>query len=285
MIGPALLLAAQAATPAPAQTGPTVVVEGRRADRVTAARRLAVKIAPYQSGRDPLPRFTDPICPAADGLPGPVAAAFAARVRTDAAQAHIPVAGAGCTPNIIVLFPPDGREAVRALRRARPGLFAALAPDRTRRLTDEPGPVRAWSYTQLRSRDGDEERLATLTHLPAPELYVRDASILKTTTRMDVDGAVVVIDQPAAIGKTINQLADYVAMRTMAQAKPVDADGGEPTILRLFDPDTQPTAGLTAFDQAYLRAFYVGPPTEAAVTRVHAIAHRVGRGIATPAAP
>ena len=278
----ALALVGQAAParPAPADQTPTVVVTGRRPDQAKAIRHMTARIAPLGDATQPLARFTAPVCPQVDGLPRALTDRFAARMREDARAAGLTVEKPGCSPNITVLFVPNGQQVVQALRKSHSEMFGALEPAQVRRIAADGGPVHLWSFTELRSRDDDKPRQGTtVAGKDAAELQVRNASIIEAPTRIVVDGMIVLIDQQASVGKTIDQLADYTVMRTLAQARPIGSDAAEPTILRLFDAGEPPPRGLTAFDAAYLKAYYRGQPTMLPTGKVAAMARAINKSL------
>lgn len=241
---------------------------------------MIAKIAPLGDATQPLARFTAPICPQADGLPKVLDERFAERMRSDARTAGLFIDKPGCVPNITVLFVPDGREVVQALHKTHPEMFGTLEPAQIRRVAADKGPVHLWSFTELRSRDNDNARQGTtLGSNDAPELQVRDASILSAPTRVVVDGTIVLIDQQASVGKSIDQLADYTVMRTLAQAQPIGSDAAEPTILRLFDAGEAPPRGLTEFDTAFLKAYYRGQPTALPTGKVASMARSISKSL------
>ena len=283
MTAVALFLLLQAATHgAPSdQATPTVVVTGRRPDEAKAIRRMTARVAALGDFRKPLARFTAPICPGVDGLPRAMNERFAARMRSDAAAAGITVDKAGCSPNVTVLFVPNGQEVVRALRKGRYDMFGSMEPADIRRLAADDGPVHLWSFTEERSRDDVRARQGTtVPGSTARELQVRSASIIEAPTRVVVDGMIVLIDQQASVGKTLDQLADYTVMRTLAQARPIGAAATEPTILRLFDAGITPPRALTPFDAAYLKTYYHGQPTMLPISRVGMMARAIGKSLA-----
>lgn len=266
----------QAAPPQP----PTVVVTGRRPDHAKAVRHLTATVTPVHDATEPLARFAAPVCPEAAGLPDAYARAFAERMRADASAAGVRVDAAGCAPNVTVLFVPNGQAVVKQLRHARPLMFDGLESAQLGRLAGDPGPVHLWSFTELRSRDDDRPQVGTTTGRDAPELQVREASIINTPIRVVVAGAIMLVDQGAAEGKTLNQLADYATMRVLAQARPVGADAAEPTVLSMFDRGGTPPVQLTAFDRAYLKALYRNQPTMRSIGATAAMARQINRDLA-----
>lgn len=133
--------------------------------------------------------------------------------------------------------------------------------------------------TQLLSRDGDAlsgDYTTGNTGLAggAPSLQVRSASILDLPTRQDITGALVLIDTTSAMGKTLNQLADYAAMRALAKTNAA-ASADDDTILSLFADAGSPPRQLTSFDTAFLRALYHGPATAKFDSKVAQITNQI----------
>ena len=192
------------------------------------------------------------------------------RIEADARAAHIAVGGRGCRANVTAIFVRDGKAVLAALNRTDPGLFRDVGAGERRRLLAEDGPVHVLHATEIRSRDGDRLKAgtsATSAGKPdVPYLEVRSASILGLPTRQDINGAVILIDTPATVGKTLQQLADYIAMRVLARTREVGSGRGGDTILTLFD-DAAPPPGMTSFDTGYLAALYKGDGTRTGAIR------------------
>ena len=289
MIAALLLFQAAAPHQGQADQAGTVVVTGRRQDQAAAVRRMTGAISPVTDAERPLARFVQPLCPQVDGLPLAMNRAFEARMRTDAKRIGLEPGGAKCEVNVTVMVVANGQAVIRAMRRTGAAAFGDLGPNFIRRLADDPSPAHLWSITEVRSRDGDrirgggDDEPGTLT--------VRNASILQAQTRVDVGAAVLLLDQAATVGKTVNQLADYAAMRTLASARAVGAKASQPTILRLLDADEpSPPRELTSFDVAYLTALYHGAAIERPQAKVAMMARAITKSLATattvaPAAP
>ncbi|KQM65749.1 hypothetical protein ASE75_05825 [Sphingomonas sp. Leaf17] len=99
----------------------------------------------------------------------------------------------------------------------------------------------------------------------APQLTVHTASALQLPYRRDMIASVVLFDRAAIVGRGIEQLADYAAMRALTGVDPVDA-GGTDSILTLFDAPSPPDR-MTQLDAAFLRGFYAGPANIAGLAK------------------
>lgn len=276
----AMLATAAAATGVSAQTAPPadpgtaadpIVVEGRALPDEAKIRALARAISPRVGFDQPLARFTDPVCFATAGLPLPMLRTIGARLAENADAAGIALAGEGCTPNILVMVVEDSRAEAERLMSRRPWMFRDYQPSEMREILKEPGPVHVWSVSEVRSRDGD--RLFQSIDGP-PTLQVPIATRIALAIRRDMLSTVMLIDRKAVPGRSLQQIADYAAMRTLAMIRPKGATGGD-TILTLFDPAAAPPTEMTAFDRGYLKALYDGSGTQRGATKVAMIARSI----------
>ncbi|TCP34137.1 hypothetical protein EV292_104127 [Sphingomonas sp. BK235] len=209
-----------------------------------------------ESQNQPLARYQQPLCVAVAGLPRDVNGTIANRVLDDAEAVGIRLAGRRCTPNTMILFVDDAHAQVsRMVKRGHRALLGVGWPVR-RALLRATGPAFAWRLTELRTRGGEPAGPE-----PGPPVF-RNADVTRIDhpVRLDVVGAVLIVERRAAIGKTPQQLGDYAALRLLAGALQ-PAGTGLPTMLRLFDPDAPAPAALTAFDRGFLRGLYLGPAT------------------------
>ena len=81
------------------------------------------------------------------------------------------------------------------------------------------------------------------------------ASRLNTQIVDDIFRTVVIVDVDEVSGLSVRQLADYVAMVSLAQINPEADTNAYASILNVFD-DPDASAGLTDWDQAYLAGLY-----------------------------
>ncbi len=270
-----------APAPPAATRSPDIVVTGKRSSTKAEIRHLTSQVMAVGDATEAVARFDQPVCPDAIGMAPQFNARVAARIVEDARAAGIDVGKEGCHPNITVVFIDNGQALVRQLRRSHAEMFGDMEPHAINRLANDPGPIHTWTITETTSRDGDKLRVGTSTGVRAPELQVRTASMIELTTRRSILATVLVVDIPAAMGKGLDQIADYAAMRTLAETRgPANGTGGQDTILRLFDPgDGILPAGLTPFDRNYLKALYIGQGTLPPFAKANEIAARVNKAL------
>lgn len=247
-----------------------IVVTGKKGSSKEDAQRQLRQIVTTIDGQ--LARFADPVCPMVIGLSPESNAFVAGRIREIAAEVKAKVAADSCNPNIVVIIATDADIFTAALRKRFPKMFAYLRDGELRRAKRE-GPVHAWNTVEVRNEDnrgaegGDGEE--------PPTLEVKSASNIVRSTQQVTVSSIVVIDSDVAVGKSLTQIADFAAMRTLSGARPPRQAGMADTIMSLFDNDgVPPPPGLTALDEAFIRELYFGEGTATARQKSRAIARR-----------
>jgi hypothetical protein len=232
-----------------------IVVTARKPVDRKEARAFVNKISAPVAGQ--FARFRAPVCPKVYGMPADYAARIEQRMRDTAAAAKIPVAGDKCGVNVMLVFAENGAAFVKDALSHNPSLLDGVTAGARTQLKGE-APVRAWTATHETNDDGQSVSPAQFGPGGAPIMFTRTASIIVLPTLQVIDTAVIVIEQTAAVGKTLTQLSDYAAMRAYARTRDQDADASD-SILTLFDADAErlPQA-MTSLDAAYLSGLYKG---------------------------
>ena len=247
-IAASVLMAGGAA--AQERPGADVTVTGQREIPPQVAQRYVAAISAGVDGQ--LTRFDVPVCPTVVGIADDYAHIIAKRIRAVAREAGAPVAGEECRGNLMVIFAKDGDALVKDMRAKTPRIFEGVNDVDLKRAFRE-GPVHAWNATEILNEDGQRPTGPTMT--------VKSASILYLPTQQAITGSVIVLDHEATLGKTLNQLGDYVAMRALAGALPPRKDVPTDTILTLFDAKDNVPPQLSEVDRSYLRGLYKTNPT------------------------
>lgn len=210
---------------------------------------------------DPLPRFNDPLCPGVIGLKVDVAEAVVGRIRQNVEQIGLPLADElSCQPNVIATFVSDGKGYITRLAEDDSWMFRDMSAEERKALLDEPGNVRAWTRTVVRTRDGMAvSRRDNLMDIPQTTMWMAHSKIY-VPTRRDVIAAMVLFDREAIDGLSVFQMADYITMRALAGEafKGIPPPGG--TILTLFDDPEARAPELTRYDLAFLDTLYSTMP-------------------------
>jgi hypothetical protein len=233
---------------------------------------------------EPLAQFQTPLCPGVVGMPSEYAAMMVARIRAIAQSAKVRVDHDRCKANLLVIFVPDGQAALQNMRHKGPWLFAPVEPadlsdlaadPDLRELAAEPGPVHVWVSTETRGRLGEILSGRGDGGEPAMLKTANAQSHIYLPARQDIVASVIVIDIPALNGLHVRQIADYVAMRGLAQTRPPGQRGKVGTILSLFDKGAIPPDEMTSFDLAYLRAVYGQIPNIPGSAKITQVAYEV----------
>jgi hypothetical protein len=275
--------AVSARTPAP-QTAPGVpsadqptdlediTVTGRRLDEAT--QQFVREVGAPARGRG-LARWRDGVCVGVANLQPEVAQYIADRVSTVAQDLGLRAGAPGCNPSVLIVATQDADAFTPEFVAERPRLFVVggAGMDQGRaaleRFQTSGRPVRWWTVSapvdsetgQIAVRmpgglNGDQDNGGGgNVMLYAPNIRMTAASRLSTPIVDDSKRAFVIVDVSKTGGVTLPQLADYIAMVTLAQINPDAETAGFATILNLFDDPAQ-TDGLTNWDKAYLAGLY-----------------------------
>lgn len=267
--------------PVPADPRELVVTGQRGRDRRS---EMFVDAIVQPSQHDQIARFEDPLCPTSIGLAGQDAGIVERRIRAVAEAADVRTAKPGCRPNLVILVVDDRARAVAHWQKTRPDFFETLTKAEVAALTDGSGPVAAWQIVHLK---GADRRPVGRTDDGVVDYYVQNQVVptrIGTTIQFEFYGSFLLVEASALQGKTLMQLADYAAMRTLARTD--DRRGAAqpmPTILSLFGPDGADAAppSLTHWDLGFLTGLYRLDPAFRANEQRKAIAHSLRRHVAS----
>ena len=227
------------------------------------------------NNRRGLARWQNQICVGVANLRAEPAQYIVDRVSTVADDVGLTPGQPGCAPNVIIIASDRpaalAEELVRERRRAfrLGGTGMDRGSDALEEFVASGAPVRWWQV----SMPIDSETGGRAVRIPgecrgncdsgvtaspqdyAPIISVFAASRISSQIVDALFRTVVILDVDQVSHVTVQQLADYVAMITLAQIDPEADTSRYASILNVFnDPDAAP--GLTDWDQAYLRGLY-----------------------------
>lgn len=232
-------------------------------------RSFVNEVAAPNRGRG-LARWDDRICIGVANLRTEPAQYIVDRVSTVAEDIGLTPGQPGCTANVMIVASDDpaglAEELVqnreRALRMGGPGMDRGGSA--LRAFVSSDAPVRWWqvsvpvdSHTGMRAVriPGECNPPCQESTDYAPVIGVFAASRLSTQIVDDLTRTIVILDINQIDKVSIVQLADYVAMVSLAQIDPEADTSRYASVLNVFDqPDTAP--GLTDWDRAYLTGLY-----------------------------
>jgi len=244
---------------------PDVVAEGRRLEQL--AREFINDVAAPTRDRG-LARWNTRLCVGALNLRADVARTIVDRISDVADGLGVETGRPGCRPNALIIATDDGAGMATAMVEYRRRAFDIGSLKITQNdgaleaFMTEDRPVRWWQM----SIPTDSETGQRAIRLPgdvdpstnepiAPRIAVFAASRIQSQIRDDLTKVFIIVDIDDVDGLTTTQLADYLAMVTLAQ---IDAQGdtaGYDTVLNLFR-DREGVSGLTSWDIAYLTGLY-----------------------------
>ncbi len=206
-------------------------------------------------------RWRDPLCPLVSGLARDQAEALLERLSVIAREAGAPLGAADCHPNLYIIAAADPKTTLKAWVKRQPLLFGPGHEAEVQRVIETARPVRVWLKVASTGVNGhyatdhSQALFAMSGQSSVPVLNWTDPTHLSASTARYIAGAAVVLGPQ--VGKvSLGQLAAYIALSTFAEVNP-DADlGSEPSILTLFRPGGAAPEGLSAADEAYLKALY-----------------------------
>jgi hypothetical protein len=261
----------QSAPPAPQAEGPVtlsdVTVTGQSLQDLI--RNFVVEVAEPNRHRG-LARWDERVCVGVANLRPETAQFMADRVSTVASDLGLTTEAPGCTPNILIVATDDAGALTRSLVQRRARAFRMGGPgmdrggDALEDFIETPRPVRWWQMsipTDAVSGEravripGDCSGSCASAVDMAPRIAVFAASRLRTQIVDNLTRAIVVVDVDEVSHLSLMQLADYIAMVSLAQIDP-DADtSAYASILNVMkDPDS--ADGLMDWDRAYLGGLY-----------------------------
>jgi hypothetical protein len=282
------MLAAMAAGAAAAQTNSAeIVVTAEQVRERANAYTEAIALAPTSA--EQYARWDQEICPRVAGLPAADAQALIDHIARRAHELGIDTGAAGCQPNLVIMFAPNGNTVAREIVDTRRDLMGYYGEENTitagrdalEAFANTSRPVRWWHVSQTMSADGralgdrqaqragagaDSAAANAAAEAGGPPIgggQFEGASAVRSTgqrtrrdTRQDLSFALVIVDAPSVAAAPPQATADYVAMAALAQLNP-DADmSAFPSILNLFRPGQQALTGMTEWDAAFLQGLY-----------------------------
>lgn len=279
IIGLVLLAApAMAETAEPAADAPITVIAPRPDAERTAevARTNAERVLP-EPKYGQLARWRAPVCVKVNGVDPVYAPRIEGRFQAVARAADIPLAEAGCQPNLMIIFTPDARKTVEVIVNRKPRTLRRLTSEERRTVQEAALPVRWWYSITPTDRNGIPASPISGALASAPsgvggkslldlvpmnsETVMTDSyngSLIDTNLIASVTGAVAVVDVPLATGVSLDALSEYLALVTLAPTRLPPTSPGVPSILDLFRADAAiaPPETLSRWDSAFLTGLY-----------------------------
>jgi hypothetical protein len=287
----ALPAAAQDAQPAADQPIrlEDVVVNPRRLDDAAAA--FVDEVAAPVPGRR-MARWHEGVCVGVVNFDPAIATFIADRVSDVARDVGLRAHEPECNPSILIVATQGASSFTRAFVEQRPAIFRPGGAGMSRgtgaleKFITTDRPVRWWTVSQTTDPDTGapavrmpgqcQGNCLEITQI-APNTSTRGTSRISSQYREDLKRTFVIVDVDRLQGVSLAQLADYIAMVSLAQINPEAEPGDYETILNLFaHPEFAPA--LTGWDRAYLAGLYESEwYRNNTRSQVRAVAQAIGR--------
>lgn len=290
----------QAATQDQAVRLEDIQVSGRRLDSLI--EDFVGEVAAPNRGRG-IARWDRSVCVGAVNLRQEAAQYLVDRVSTVAEDLGLDPGNPGCTPNILIVATTDGDAFAQALveKRRRALRMGGSGMDRgaaaLRDFQETTRPVRWWQVSMPVDSEtgqravripGDCQGSCSSSMDSAPVISVSSASRLSTQIIDNIFRAIVIVDVDQIGSVDINQLADYIAMVSLAQIDPKADTSAYSSILNVF-ADNSVAGSLTEWDKAYLNGLYDAKRSQqnlrAGTTEIEASIRRAHTRLANADAP
>lgn len=241
---------------------PKVTIEGtREKELLRKVEKFVHQTVVITDWDGPLLRWSAPICPLAAGLPKSTGEYILERISQAARDAAAPLDGRMCNPNLYVIAT-DHPELLLNKWWARNRLLFhtrhGLPP--IKRFIHSRLPIRIWYNTRIGCAQGaslaaGSATVGTMSAVGAGPPRCMGVGAKLPAVVDSISSAIVVIDLRQMNNITLEQMADYVALISLAQVHLHADHGSEPSILQLFG-DTKPPQGMTVWDRNLLYALY-----------------------------
>jgi hypothetical protein len=244
----AIIFSAAVAGPKASQsdiTIETVEVTATRESLRKAINTFVSKIT--RRGGEHVARWHYPVCPTVSGATQEQGEFIRSRILEIAVSVRAPVRrNRKCEPNLLVILTEEPARLWDGWRKRSPGMFFQESQVDIARALQTARPVLVWQNAIMLNADG----------MNTGDYRLVDSHI-RSSVSEDISSVILMVDTTATGGATFGQLADYIAMVSLARID-LDADfGGSGSILRLFAENREGSPKrLTNWDHAFLKALY-----------------------------
>jgi hypothetical protein len=250
-----------------------VVVRGRRMSEIETDLRIYIdkflqQVAKPANGRG-YARWDRRLCVGVHNLEATAAHYVVDRISLQAIDLGLEPGEPGCTPQVNIIFATNAKETASLMVKSEARMFRPMAgfagADLGRAALDDfvksERPVRWWhvslpisAHNHGLAIEVPAGRTCAAAFCP-PQVTVEGASRIHNGTIDVLWDVIIIVDATKLTGTTWQQLADYLAVVSLAQINPKTDPAEFDSILNLF---SNPAAysGLTDWDRSYLKAIY-----------------------------
>lgn len=214
----------------------------------------------YQPPNDGLYRWDRRVCPLVAGFSKTGGEFILERISKAAVDAHAPLAGRVCHPNLYVVATDSPERLLKSWWARDREMYNAnlIGVETVNHFIRSRLPVRVWYNTVRTCRGGFGDSGTFVGPLLISAGCAPDTRLVRFGAS-NISSAIVVIDLRQIKGTSIQQVADYIALTGLADVRLVSDPIPLPSILELFEPGTAPKE-LTLWDRALLYSLYNTSP-------------------------
>ena len=271
-----------------------IIVRGQRLSEIEFDLRLYIRefldeVAAPARARG-YARWRRSVCVGVHNLENEAAQFVVDRISAAALDVGLEPGEPGCDPEVNIIFAADGRQLAANMVETEPRVFRPVVGDAGMDLGLEAlddfvaseRPVRWW-HVSVPIATASEVAAIELPNTPCftpprcfPWVPVAGPSRIHGGIRDDLMYVIIIVDASALQGTTWQQIADYLAVVSLAQIDPRTDPQRFDTILNLF---SNPAAysGLTDWDRNYLHALYTFPQERVVRLQGNEIISRIAR--------
>ncbi len=259
-------VAADVAAPAESEAAEDVVtVIGRRGEGTTLrefATEFVIELADPPTSNNGYATWGRRICVGVQDAPLESAQYVADRISQIAAELGVRPGEPGCDPNLVIFFASDAKALATALVDERPLVFRPYGGEggtnqglqSLSEFASSEAPVRWWQVTMVVDTMG-KPAIEAPDGLNGPPVVAGANSLITNSVQDQLWTATVIVDVPQVSGLSWRQLADYLAIVSLAQIDPKGDSSGYDSILNIFESPNS-ASELTDWDWSYLRGLY-----------------------------
>jgi len=231
-------------------------------DRATIERnvRTFVNAIAVKPGDESLARWQPqiPLCPLVAGMPNSDGEYVLSRISKIATAAGAPLAPAHCKGNfyIIVTSDPDG--VIKAWMKRDVRIFGDETDQGGTKIREflADRPIRVWHNTDVYALDGTPLGNNGGVNADGRTNLSARATKIEINNYRALSSVIAIVDARRMKDVSFGQVAAYVGMVGLAQIRPEANVIEAPSILNLFAGSGKAPAGLTAWDESFLKAVY-----------------------------
>ncbi|HUF74014.1 MAG TPA: hypothetical protein VMR74_14085 [Gammaproteobacteria bacterium] len=264
-----------------------VIVRGRRLSEIEFDLRIYVRdfleeVAAPARGRG-YARWRRGVCIGVHNLESAPAQYIVDRISSLALEVGLEPGEPACRPQVNIAFAANAREMASLMVERAPRVFRPiggnagmdLGLEALEEFVESDKPVRWWHVSlPVDSRTG-----VPAIRIPGqgiPWISVAGPSRLHSGVRDDLRYVIIVVDSTKLTGTTWQQLADYLAIVSLAQIDPWTDPAAFDSILNLFG-NPAAYSGLTDWDRSYIQALYAFNQERNARLQGNEIVSRIAR--------